>query len=243
MNRRLWTGLGVAVVLFGIVGCSATGDAEESTPSADPGAAQEADVSDVPDVVAEVNGVEISGEDFIELYEGQFAQLAAQAQATGEEVDQESLRSQTAEAMVDTELLSQEADERGIEPSQTELDAALEEIAAANQMESTDDVLSALGEQGLSEDDVYSQLTTQVQQEQLLAEEVGDAEPTEEELRELYDQAVAQQEQSGEEGAEIPPFEEVEPQIREQAVSTAQSEAYAALVGELREDADITVHL
>ncbi|MGM7680078.1 SurA N-terminal domain-containing protein [Microbacterium sp. A94] len=241
MSRKIWVGLGVAVALLGLVGCSSTGPEEPAESSQQEGSSQQPDLEGVPDVVAEVNGVEITKDEFVSIYEMQFTQWQMQAQQTGEALDQDQLRTQTAEAMVDSELLSQEADERKIELTQNELDSALEQLAAANQMGSTDELLAALKEQGMGEEEVYAELEMQQRVDRLLTEEVGDTEPTEQELREIYDQAVAQQEQSG--GEALPTFEEVKPQIVEQAVNTKKSEAYQALAAQLREEGEITLHL
>lgn len=244
MSRKLWVGLGVAVTLLGLVGCSSAGSekpADES--SQQEGSAQKPDLEGIPDVVAEVNGEEITKDEFVSVYEMQFTQSQTQAQQTGEAVDQDQLRMQTAEAMVDNELLLQEADKRKIELTQEELDAALEQLAVSSQMESTDALLAALKEQGLDEKEVFAELEMQQRVDRLLTEEVGDAQPTEQELVALYEQAAAQQAQSGGQGGELPPFEEVRPQLVEQAVSTKKSEAQQALAAQLREGADITMKL
>lgn len=241
MSRKVWVGLGVAVTLLGLVGCSGTSAEAPTESSQQESSAQQPDVTGVPDVVAEVNGVEITRDEFVSLYEMQFTQWQAQAQQTGEELDQEQMRTQTAEAMVDTELLMQEADDRKIELTQEELDSALEELATDSQMESTDDLLAALEEQGMDEEEVFAELEMQQRIDRLLTEEVGDAQPTEDELLALYDQAAAQQEQAG--GGEVPPFEEVRPQLVEQAVSTKKNEAHQSLVAQLREGAEITLNL
>lgn len=242
MHRKFLAGLGAAVVLLGIAGCSDAAPLTGPTSTSGSQQAGEPDLSGIPDVVAEVNGEELAKDDFIELYTGQFQQMQAQSQTTGQEVDQKKLRTQTVNAMVDTELLVQEADSRGITASQDELDAALQELATANQMQTADEALAALKEQGLNEDEVYSQLKTQVRLDKLIAEETGDIEPTEDELRDLYDEAVAQQKQSGAED-ELPSFEDAKPQLIEQATSQKQSEAYKTIVDGLREDANITINL
>ncbi|WP_166998599.1 SurA N-terminal domain-containing protein [Paramicrobacterium fandaimingii] len=242
MHRKLLAGLGAAVVLLGMVGCSTSG-IEGPKPTGSQQQGSQPDVSGVPDVVAEVNGVELTKDEFVELYEGQYQQMQQQSQTTGEEVDQDALRKQTADAMVDTELLIQESDARNIEATQEELDAALEKLATANQMKTADEALAALKEQGLDEKAVYSQLKTQVRLDKLIAQETGDIEPTDEELQKLYDQAVAQQKQSGGQGGELPSYEEARPQLVEQAKSQKQSEAYEVLVKKLRKGADITVNL
>lgn len=242
MNRKTWVGLAVVVSLFGLVGCSGTGSEEPTGESSQQeSSSQQPDLKGIPDVVAEVNGVEITKDEFVSLYEMQFTQWQAQSQQTGQALDQDQLRTQTAEAMVDAELLQQEADKRKIELTQEELDAALEELATASQLESTDDLLAALEEQGMSEKEVLAELETQQRVERLLAEEIGDAEPTEDELLKLYEQAAAQQQQSG--AGELPPFEEVRPQLVDQAVNTKKAEAHQALATTLREGAEITLNL
>lgn len=237
----MWVGLGVAVTLLGLVGCSGAGSESPAEGSQQEGSSSQADVSSIPDVVAEVNGEEITKDEFVSLYEMQFTQMQAQAQQTGEELDQDQLRTQTAEAMVDTELLMQEADDRKIEFTKDELTVTLEELAVANQMETTDDLLAALKEQGFNEKEVYAELETQQKLDSILTEEVGDAQPTDAELIDLYDQAAAQQKQAG--GEALPPFEEVKPQLVEQAVNTKKSEAQQALTAKLRDGAEITMNL
>lgn len=241
MNKKLWASLGVALMLFGVAGCSDPSDGAAGTSEAQ--GTQEADVEGVPDVVAEVNGVEIPKDVFVNLYEGQFQQMQMQAQGTGEELDQAALRQQVAEAMVDTELLVQEADRRDLEVTEEALDSAMTDLMNSSQMASTEELLAALNEQGMDEEEVRAQLETQVRLDQLIVDEIGDAEPAEEELRELYDQSVAQQEAAGEAGAELPPFEEARPQLVEMATNAKASEAYEGLVTELREAGDVTIHL
>ena len=243
MNRKLWAGLGAAVMIIGLAGCADTGTGESAPSEEQQQSAPAPDLTGIPDIVAEVNGVQITKDEFIEVYEGQFQQMQAQAESNGQQVDEGTLRVQTAEALVDTELLLQQADEQKLEVSQKDLDAALEEIAAGSGMESVDDVLAALAEQGLDEGEVFSQLETQVRVEKLVSDSAGDTTPTEAELRELYDQAAAQQGQSGGEGSEMPPFEDVRPQLEEQVVGMKEQDAYAGLVEELRKGADITVNL
>ncbi|WP_431801128.1 SurA N-terminal domain-containing protein [Halobacillus andaensis] len=202
----------------------------------------EPDLEDVPDVVADVNGEEIGKEEFESTYEQQFQQMAMQSQMSGEEVDQDQLKEQTAESLVGQELLIQKAESEGYEASEDEVNQTLEDLAEQNQLESTDEFLSALEEQGMSEDEVMSQIETQVKVDQLIASEAGDTEPTEEELKEAYEQMKAQQEQMGGEG-EMPSYEDAKPDLEEQVKTQKESEVTQTLVEELREDADVTVHL
>ncbi|NED94194.1 peptidylprolyl isomerase [Phytoactinopolyspora alkaliphila] len=262
MPKKLLLSAGVVLSLLGVAACGEddeAGDATapESAPTAeDEGTGQEAapepDLEGIPDVVAVVNGEEISRDEFVTTYESQFQQMAMQAQMSGEEVDQEQLKAQTADSMVDSELLVQEADDRGFDASQDDVDTTLNELAEQNGLGTADDFLAALAEQGMPEEEVMKQLELQVKVDQLISDEAGDIEPSEDELRKLYDDAVAQQEAAGEEGAaeagteegaEVPSFEEVRPQLEEQAISQKEAEVAQALLADLRESGDITVNL
>src|SRR5699024_1837118 len=135
---------------------------------------------------------------------------------------------------------------REITASEEQVDDTLQEMAEANGMDSGDDFIAALAEQGMAEDEVMDQLKVQVEIEQLITEEAGDIEPTEAELQELYEQTAAQQEQAAGEGGEaeeMPAFEDVEDQLKEQVKAQKEGEATQALVDALRETADVTIHL
>ena len=141
-----------------------------------------------------------------------------------------------------TELLAQEAESRGIEVSDEEVDAELTDLAEQNQMGSAEELLAAVEKNGMSEDQARAQVETQVLVELLVADEDGCEGPTEKELRAIYDQAK-QQAAAGEQGQEIPPFAEVRDQIEEQARTEQTNKVASALVEDLRKDADITINL
>lgn len=242
-----------AALLLALVGCSgAENDAPKSpaetasaTPDATPPAPDAAptppapDLEGLPEVVAEVDGEEITLEEFTQVYESQLQQAFMQSQMTGQEVDQETLKQQTAEGMVDTELLLAEADARSFAPTEEEVDAAAEELAAANGMASADELFDTLEQQGLDRAEATDQLQQQTALEQLFADEAGEFSASEEELRELYDGAAAQ---GGAEG-QLPEFEEVRELLEDQLRQEHQNEAVQGLLTELREDAEITYHL
>jgi hypothetical protein len=251
---RTKVAVATAAVLLALVGCS-TGDddaadptGESSSPATEETAPADAaptppepDLEGVPDVVAEVNGVEITREEFVRVYESQLQQAAMQAQMTGEEPDQATLKQQTAEGLVDTELLLAEVEARSIAPTQEELDAAAEDIAASSGLGSADELFAALEEQGLGREEAEAELRQQTALEQLFAAEAGEFSASEEELRALYDSAVAQG--GGGEDAEVPAFEEVRPQLEQQLQQQHRNEAAMGLLEQLRADAEITYHL
>src|SRR5690606_32806683 len=106
--------------------------AENNEETAAPTEMPEPDLEGVPDLVAEVNGEEIKKEEFESAYVGQFQQMAMQAQMSGQEVDQDQLKTQIAESLVGQRLLMQETDNRSIEASDEEIDNTLTSIAEQN---------------------------------------------------------------------------------------------------------------
>lgn len=201
----------------------------------------EPDLEGIPEVVAKVNGEEIAKKDFESTYTGQFQQMAMQSQMTGQEVDQKQLKEQVAESLVAQELLVQETEKQKLTASEKQTTAALEELAQQNGLKSSDELLAALKEQGITEEEVMKQVASQVKIEQLVASETGEIKLTDEELKTYYEQAKAQQEKAG--GEEIPAFEEVKPQIEEQLKMQKESEATQALIAKLREKAEVTINL
>ncbi|MCY7402094.1 MAG: SurA N-terminal domain-containing protein [Nocardioides sp.] len=213
----------------------------QASPEAEAGAG--ADLEGVPEVVAEVNGEEVTRDEFALIYEAQLEQAtAAAAEQGGEQPDEEALKEQTANNLVDTELLAQEAEARGIEVSDEDVDAELTSLAESNQMASAQEFIDAVVAQGTTEEQVRSQVELQVMVEQLVADEAGPSEPTEEELRATYEQAKKQAAASGQ-GQQIPPFAEVRDQLEEQAQTQQVGAVAKKLVDELRKDADITINL
>lgn len=256
MRTRTALGLVAATSLLVLSACGGSGDSsadsekdsspsESSSASADAGAGAgaEPDLDAIPDVVAEVNGEEVTKDEFVPIYEAAFAQAASQAQMGGEAPDEEQLRKQTADDLVDTELLAQEAEARGLEVSDDDVDAELTHLAEQNGMKSADELLEAVEQQGVTAEQARDQVETQVLVEQLVADENGPIEPTDKELRKLYAQAKQQQAQAGEQAQKIPPFAQVREQLAEQATNQEIGKVATALVEDLRADADITINL
>jgi parvulin-like peptidyl-prolyl isomerase len=216
-------------------------DAASQEQSPDAGAAPEPDLEGIPDVVAEVDGVEIGKDEFVAAYEGSFQQQASQAQMSGQPIDQDALKKQTAQGLVSRYLLTAEAADRGIEASESEVDKTLEELAEQNKM-SQKKFLAALEEQGMSEDEVRSQVESQVEVDGLVADEAGTIKASEAEMRQAYDAAKAQQQSAGG-GQQLPPYKKVKDQLAEQVKSQKETAVTQKLEKQLRKKADITIHL
>ncbi|GAA1713641.1 SurA N-terminal domain-containing protein [Dietzia cercidiphylli] len=257
MLKNKWRLVAVAAASVLIVaGCSAPGDGE-GAPEGEPTAATEQadaqadadqdgagpNTDDIPDPVAEVNGTEITKDEFVTVLQGQYQQMTMQAQMTGQPVDEDQLKAQTLEGLVGSELLRQEAVERGLEVSDAEINTALAGFAEANQA-SEDEFFAAMGEQGLDRDAVMEQIEKQLLVDKLIVDEYGEFSATDQEIEAAYEQLVQQQAMSGgQAGGGLPPLEQVRGEVEQQLVAEQQAQAMQTLSEELREDADVTEHL
>ncbi|HLR60975.1 MAG TPA: SurA N-terminal domain-containing protein [Lentibacillus sp.] len=246
--------LGLAVVLAACGGDDGdSGDSKESAKeSQDEQASKKQEkpkpnLEGVPDVVAKVNGKEITKKEFESTYKGQFQRMAMQSQMSGQKLDQDKLKKQTAEGMVGTELLIQEVNNRDYKASQKEIDETLKELAKQNQLKSKDKFLSALKEQGMKEKEVMSQVKQRVKMDKLIADESGDTEPTEKELKEAYDKFKSQREQmsknSKDGGGDIPSFEDMKSDLKNQVKRQKEAKATQKIIDQLREKANVTINL
>lgn len=274
-SKKLLTSVALVGSLFGLAACGggddgapaegdqgasasqqASGGSSEGAQAA-PEDAQpsmpEPDVEGVPEVVATVNGKEISGKEFTTAYEGQFQQMAMQSQMSGQEMNQDEMKKQLAESMVGTELLVQDAQEQGHEASQKDVDAFLEETATSSGVKSVDELLATFEEQGFSEEQIRSDAEKQLMLNQTI-EQLDIPKPSDEELKKLYDSSVAAQSEAqggapaeggeGESAApETPSFEELKPQLEQQVSSQKENEALSQKIEELRKGADVQIKL
>lgn len=263
MLKRKWQLVAVAAgsVLIA-AGCTMPGDDGEDTAQAQPAAAEQStedgsasqdaqdpaagpNTDDIPDPVAEVNGTEISKDEFVSVFEGQYQQMSMQAQTSGQPVDEEQLKQQSIEGLVGTALLEQEAEKRGIKASDKEIDDSLAEFAETNQV-STDEFVAKMGEQGMDREAVMDQIEKQLRVEKLVTDEYGEFTPSDQEVQAAYDQVAQQQSMMGGAqggGQQLPPLEQVRPEVEEQLKSEKQAKDMQTLSEELREGADVTVHL
>lgn len=226
-------------------GQAAPGASDGGGAAADPQAQQpqEADVSDVPEVVATVNGTEITKDDFVQTYQSQYQQMAMQQQAGGQAPDEEQLKTQVAEQLVNNELLRQGAEDAGIKATDKDIDTTLDEIAKQSGLGSGDEVVSALEQQGISAEQVRQDAASQFAITTYIEQEADIAEPSDEELKAQYDALVEQQSAAGGSAEEVPSFEEMKDQLAQQATMQQQNEAATEIAGKLRESGDVTINV
>ncbi|WLR51123.1 SurA N-terminal domain-containing protein [Bacillus tianshenii] len=202
------------------------------------------DFEGVPKVVAVVNGEDIPRKEFEDVYTGQFQQAALQSQMSGQEVNQEQLRKQVVDGMVNQELLTQEANSGNYTASEEEVNQFLDKVVKQNGLESKEKLMKMLEKQGMDKEEVMSQVKTQVKVDQLIESKHGEVKVTEQELKKAYEQTKKMQSQmGGGEKAKMPSFEEMKPKLKEQVEGQKKAEATQSIVKKLREDAEVKINL
>lgn len=232
----------------GADGASAT--TEDGSAAAEDGSVADGDGATVdpdalPDPVAEVNGEEISRADFVEVYEQQLAASQQQAQAGGAPVEETVLRDGVLESLVGSALLTQEGERLGLEASDEEVDAELDSLAEQNGVGSADELVAALGEQGLDEEQVREEVGRLLLIDELVDEQGEVEPPSDEELQAFYDELTGGQDGAAATGDadSLPAFDDIKDQLAQQLTQERENEALAAILEDLEEDAEITRHL
>lgn len=244
MNKR-WLALLLIVVLIGgsALGISSINNNDDN--DGDQSGSSSAS-SDIPDVVAEVNGEEITKSEFSEVYDAQLAAAEAQVAQGGEAPDEAALRDEIVQSLVTEELLTQEVAKRDIEVTDKQVQQTLADLATENGLESTDAFISALEEQGLDRETIDEEARQRAQFDTLISEEAGPLEATDKEVRDLYQQLKEQQAaaaEAGQEGQTLPPLKQVRTELEDQVTSQEESQVATELIDGLREQADITINL
>lgn len=189
---------------------------------------------DPEQVVATVNGTDIVGADLTTS----ISQIAATAQIQGIDVTdpavQSDIQAQAVEMLVNTELLEQEAEERGIVVTDADVEARIEAlIQEIGSEEALNERMTNLGiDDDTLRDDVKSELMIQELLDQVFAEE--DITVTDEEINSLYDNSVAG-------STDAPDLAEVRPQVEAQIRASKEQVVVDEFISSLRTDADIEI--
>ncbi len=180
------------------------------------------------EVVATVNGEKISLDDF----ETQLEQTRQMSLQQGIELDEEELKTQVIDEMINRVLIEQEAEKEGItvteEEVEEEINAIIENIGGREVFE------QELSNLNLSEEELRENIEKEILMNKYLTTRTPQDEvATEEEMQAIYDEVS--------EGQDLPPFEELEEELRSEVIRRKQSEIIEGLINSLREKADIDI--
>lgn len=181
--------------------------------------------ADAESAVVSVNGNEITGDKYNNIYK----QLKTMLHMYGEDVsDLEMLKEETVAILVEQELIRKDAMESGIEVTEDDAQAEIDTIIDTN----GEEALTAMLEQyEMTEDEFRNQLMDDLITIKYIETEF-DVEVTEAEIEEQYNLIKEQEEEVGE-------LEEYEEQIRQSISEQKQGELLETRITELRENAEI----
>lgn len=197
-------------------------------------------LEDIPDIVATVNGEEITKEFFALYYVPTLKRTAEQhayqeeEEGSNEEQLRQQIQSDTLDLLIEQQLLLQEAEARNISVDEEIIQRKIHSLM--QQYDSEEEFEKALEEDHFTMEDLEEDLTIQVTIQELVEEEVKKTDIQEEEIKQLYENFVENEE-------EAPSFEEVQPQLEQQILQQRRYELRQALVEKLREEGEIEVFL
>lgn len=233
-----WGFIAVVVVLVALLagGVWWLSNSSEPTATTDTASSNSFSAADYPEVVATVNGEEITAVRFVEGLAQAEQSVSQQGGNPQDAATQAQMETQTITALVNTELMRQAAQSSGVE---TEAGAVEAEIASIEgQFEDADTFASELEAAGLTMEELRSDIAEQLLIDAYVrqASEWGEVAVSDAEVQEYYDSVVANNPDT-----EVPPFAEVADAVEQQLLSSKQQEATDAIIERLRAEADIEV--
>ncbi|MEX0931206.1 MAG: SurA N-terminal domain-containing protein [Candidatus Paceibacterota bacterium] len=183
-------------------------------------------------VVAVVNDEQISRAE----YDALTAQIATQQGFDPATLDAENanlLREQVIDSLVSQALLRQAVEEAGVTAEESAVEERLTVIKS--QFENDEAYTQALSAEGLTEEDLRGQISSELATEAYLEQEIefSSITATEAEVEEAYNEVAV--------GDNVPPLEEVYGQVEMMVIQQKQQVLITALVESLRADAEVEI--
>lgn len=219
------------VLAMVLIACGDKDEDEEATGEENP-LAPSVDISDEEkldddEVVAVINGDEVTGS----VYNLVYAQLKLQSAQLGDETDNEEMKELAMESVIDREIVMQEAAEEGIEISE---ETAEEEFTTMKE-ENSEQLETLLEQYQITEDGFKEQLRFELIMDEYLTTAI-DVSVSDEEVEEFYEEAKAE---ADDEEEEMPEFDEVKDQIKESMEQEQITLALQEKVDKVKETAEI----
>ncbi|MDQ0219464.1 peptidylprolyl isomerase [Peribacillus cavernae] len=190
------------------------------------------------ETVAIVNDKELLGRD----YNMALSSLQMQMQQMGQDPTSaeaaKQVKEQTIDSLVGQTLILQEADKKGYQAS----DAEIEKQLAKTKEQYKDDKKfeAALKQAGLDMTALKTQTAENIKYTKYVEKEIPAEQVTDEEIQAYYDQSVQQGSASGQ---EPPKLEEIKPQIKQQLEQQKQQEKLVQQVEELKKSAKVDIKI
>lgn len=223
MMKRIFPGILLLSIAVLVLGACSNNDSTK----------QNAEKETTGDVVATVDGKDISKKDYDKELESMKATYEQQGM-TADQMDSKmlaELEQSVLDQMINAELLLQTAEKDGVSVEQKELDAELEKIktnfADEKQYE------EALKQNELTEKELMAQLKKQMTVIQYLDSKIGKVEASDEEIQAMYDQYKQQAEGQKQTPEEL---DKIKPELEQQILAQKKDEQTTKLVEQIRKD-------
>ena len=191
--------------------------------------------------VAVVNDEDIKGE----AYNTLLTQTQLQYQQMGQDPTSEELASQLKESTIDSligqTLLLQEADKKGYEATDEEIQKEIDTLKANYEDEAQFEEI--LKTNGLTMDQLKTEVANNIKYTAFVEKELTIEEVKDEDVKAYYDQYAEQSSGSEEPESQVPEYEEVKDQIKQELERQKTQEVLAAKVQELKENASIEIKI
>ncbi|KIY23085.1 SurA N-terminal domain-containing protein [Mesobacillus subterraneus] len=223
MMKRIFSGILLLSIAVLVLGACSNNDSTK----------QNAEKETTGDVVATVDGKDISKKDYDKELESMKATYEQQGM-TADQMDSKmlaDLEQSVLDQMINAELLLQAAEKDGVSVEQKELDAELEKIKTnfADEKQYED----ALKQNELTEKELMAQLKKQMTVIQYLDSKIGKVEASDEEIQAMYDQYKQQVEGQKQTPEEL---DKIKPELEQQILAQKKDEQTTKLVEQIRKD-------
>lgn len=225
MGNRLFSLLGIILAVLLLAACGGD-DKNEGNQVEVPTISDEEKLSE-DEIVVTINDEEVMGA----IYNLVYTQLKLHAVQTGQEYTNEELQDLAIDSVIDRQLLIQQAAKEGIVISDEDAAEELELIKSENK----EGFETMLEQFQITEELFHHQLIFELTMNEYLRE-VIDVEVTNDEVKEVYEEAKAENEN-------IPELVEIHDTLKGQIESQKRNEALQAQVDEFREQSEIELHL
>ncbi|KZE37699.1 peptidylprolyl isomerase [Bhargavaea cecembensis] len=188
--------------------------------------------------VAIVNDEEIMGSQYNNALASSQGQMQQMGQDPTSKEAAEQIKTQTIDSLVGQTLLLQEADQKGYQASESDINEKLDEVKG--QFKTEEEFEAALKESGMDMKSLKAQVAQDIQLQQYVEKEVPAGEVSDEEIQTTYDQYAEQGKAANQ---EVPKLEEMKPQIEQSLQQQKQQEQLVQQVEKLKENAEIDIKI
>ena len=188
--------------------------------------------------VAIINDEEVSGSDYNMVLSSLQMQMQQMGQDPTSEEAAKQMKEQIIENLVGQTLILQEANKKGYQASDDEVEKQIAEMKESYKDDNKFE--DAMKQAGLDMTTLKNKTAENIQYMKYMEKEFPLVEVTDEEIQAYYDQAV---QQGSSDGQKLPKLEEVKPQIKQQLEQQKQQEQLTKKVEELKKKAEVDIKI